>query len=110
LASAGFGLAAIKAAGTPPVEVSAIVEGGPGVGMLLTASVADAATTAEAVSGVTTASVGLPEATLGESPATSDQHMIPTITTLTLAVTPSHRMSPASLGDIRRRSRPPRST
>jgi hypothetical protein len=101
LTSAGFGLAAIEAASTPPVEVSAIVEGGPGVGMLLIASVGDAAITAEAAIGsavTTAAAVGLPEATLGESPAASDQHMIPTITTLTLAVTPNHKMSPASLG------------
>jgi len=99
LTSAGFGLAAIEVVGTPPVDVSAIVEGGPGVRILLIASVADAAITAEAgnVSAVTTASVGLPEATLGESSAASDQHMIPTITTLTLAVTPSHKISPASL-------------
>jgi len=100
LTSAGFGLAAIEVAGTLPVDVSAIVAGGPGVGMLLIASVGDAAITAEPaiVSGVTTAAVGRPEAALGDNPAASDQHMMPTITTLTLAVIPSHKMSPASLG------------
>jgi hypothetical protein len=39
LTSAGRGLAAIGVVGAPPAHVSAIVEGGPGVGMLLIASV-----------------------------------------------------------------------
>jgi len=91
---------AAEVIGSLPVDASATVEDGPGTGTRLIARVGAIGAAAETSldSGVTTAAAGLPEAALGENPAASDQQIIPTTTTLTLAVIPSHKMSPASLG------------